>query len=74
MEKIPPSSSWNLPPTPKQVVAISRLAQQLGYYEPVENTPTNRLEARNMIAGFREEAKRRAYRKAHEGKKTNGQV
>ena len=59
MEQIPKHSSWNLPPTPKQVRAIARLAQQLGYYEPVENKPANRWEARNMIAGFRGEQKKR---------------
>lgn len=59
MEKIPKASSWNLPPTSKQVRAITKLATILGYHEPVENTPSNRWEARNMIAGFREELKRR---------------
>lgn len=58
-EKIEPSSSWLLPPTPKQVRAITRLAQRLGYHEPVENKPTNRIEARNMIRGFNEELKKR---------------
>ena len=65
MEKIPKASSWNLPPTDKQVRAITRLAIILGYHEPVEERPSNRWEARNMIAGFiaelkvREELKRR---------------
>lgn len=63
MEKIPPASSWNLPPTARQTRAIALLAQQLGYYEPVENKPSNRWEARNMIAGFREERKRRRLNK-----------
>ena len=58
-EIIPKHSSWNLPPTPKQIIAITRLAQRLGYHEPVENKPTNRLEARNMIRGFNEELKKR---------------
>ena len=58
-ELIQPTSSWNLQPTPKQVIAITRLASQLGYQEPVENKPKTRLEARNLIAGFREERKRR---------------
>jgi len=59
MEVIHKASSWNLPPTPKQVRAITRLAQQLGYHEPVENKPTNRREARDMITGFREERNKR---------------
>ncbi len=58
-ERIEPHSSWNLPPTPKQVRTITRLAQRLGYHEPVENKPTNRIEARNMIRGFLEEEKKR---------------
>ena len=57
--KINPSSSLNLPPTPKQVLAITHLAVELGYHEPVENTPTNRWEANRMIRGFIEERKRR---------------
>jgi len=59
VEKIPKASSWNLPPTPRQVKAIARMATILGYHEPVENKPANRWEARNMLAGFREELKRR---------------
>ena len=59
MDKIPAYSSWNLPPTPKQVRAITRLAQQLGYHDAVENKPTNRWEARNMIMGFVEERNKR---------------
>jgi hypothetical protein len=56
-EKIPPGSSWLLPPTPWQRQAISRLASSLGYHSPVENKPTTRWEARNMIMGFRNELK-----------------
>lgn len=56
---IKPSSSWNLPPTAKQARAIAKLAQILGYHEPVEETVATRLEARNIIMGFREELKRR---------------
>jgi len=59
LEKIPKHSTWNLPPTGRQIRAIALLAQQLGYHEPVENKPSNRWEARNMIAGFREERNRR---------------
>jgi len=59
MEKIQPTSSWNLPPTAKQTRAITVLCQSLGYHEPVENTPSNRLEARNLIMGLRGERKKR---------------
>ena len=59
MVKIPKASSWSLPPTPKQVRAITRMAVILGYHEPVEDKPSNRWEARNMIMGFREELKNR---------------
>ncbi len=59
-EKIPPpQSSWHLPPTPTQVRAITRLASQLGYQEPVEEKVRTRWEARNIIAGFREERRKR---------------
>ena len=48
-EKIPPASSWTLPPTSRQIVAITRLAMQLGITEPIEEKPSNRWEARRMI-------------------------
>ncbi|KKN54528.1 hypothetical protein LCGC14_0591200 [marine sediment metagenome] len=48
-EKISPASSWALPPTGRQVVAITRLAMQLGIKEPIEDKPSNRWEARRMI-------------------------
>jgi len=53
MEKIQPHSKWNLKPTPAQVRAITRMAQALNIPEPVENTPSNRLEARNLIYAMR---------------------
>lgn len=59
VEKIPPTSSWNDPPTDRQIRAISRLATILGYYEPIEEKVKSRLEARNIIVGFKEEIKRR---------------
>jgi len=59
MEKIPPHSSWQLPATAKQKRAIAQLCTYLGYHEPIEEKPMTRWEARNMIAGFREERKRR---------------
>ncbi len=59
-EKILPHSSWNLPATSKQIRAITQLCIQLGYHEPYEERQMSRWEARNMIAGFREERKRRS--------------
>jgi len=58
-EKIPPTSPWNLPPTPKQVRAITSLCMSLGFREPYEEKVRTRYEARNMIAGLREELKKR---------------
>ena len=58
-ETISPNSSWNLPPTVKQTQAIARLAQVLGYREPVEEGIRNRLEARNIIVGYKNELKLR---------------
>ena len=57
-EKIQPASSWTLPPTGKQISAITRLAQQLGITEPIENKPTTRWEARQLL--WELEQKRRA--------------
>ena len=48
-QKIHPSASWQAPPTPKQRRAIARLAQYLGIKEPIEETPSNRWEARRLI-------------------------
>ncbi len=48
-EKVPPASSWTLPPTPKQITAITRLCQTLGITEPLEDKPSNRWEARRLI-------------------------
>jgi len=59
IEKTQPSSSWNLPPTPKQVRAITKLCAQLGYQQPHEEKVKTRWEARNLLAGLREERKRR---------------
>jgi len=62
MERIPKISSWNLPPTPKQVRAIAKLCAQLGYQQPHEEKVRTRWEARNLLAGLREERKRRQSR------------
>ena len=48
-EKIQPASSWNLPMTGRQSIAIARLAQQLGIKEAIEESPSNRWEARRLI-------------------------
>ena len=49
MEKILPSSSLNYKPTPKQIRAISKLAQSLGISDPIESDPKTRKEARDLI-------------------------
>ena len=59
MKKILPNSTWHLPPTDKQVKAITRLAIALQYHEPIEEKVRTRLEARNIIVGFKEELRRR---------------
>ena len=56
-EQIPFSSTWNLPPTYRQVRAITALCIQCGITEPLEDKPTNRLEARDMIQSLRERRK-----------------
>lgn len=58
MEKIPPESSWNLPPTDGQVERITRQCMRLGIREPLEERPSNRREARNLIWGLRKEKRR----------------
>lgn len=59
-EKILPSSSYNYKPTPRQVRAITKMSQSLGISEPIESTPTNRLEARNLIFKLREQIKKKS--------------
>lgn len=59
-EKILPSSSWNLPPTGRQIMAITKLAIALQYHEPIEEKVRTRLEARNIIVGFKEELRKRS--------------
>lgn len=49
VEKIHYASSWTLPPTGRQVRAIARKCQQLGIREHLEDKPTNRWEARQML-------------------------
>ena len=43
------ASSWTLPATSRQVVAITRLAMQLGIKEPIEEKPMTRWEARRLL-------------------------
>lgn len=59
MEKIQPTSSLNDDPTPAQVRAITRLCMALDIREPLEETPSNRREARNMIYQLRAKLKGR---------------
>jgi hypothetical protein len=53
IEKIPPGSSWNLPPTEKQTRAIAELCMRRGIRELLEETPSDRREARNLIYELR---------------------
>jgi len=53
MEKIPPESSLNLPPTGQQARAITKLCLYNGIKEPLEERPYNRREARNLIFPLR---------------------
>ena len=57
VEKILPISTMNLPPTGKQARAITKLAMALHISEPIENSPSNRWEARNLIYYLRGQLK-----------------
>ncbi len=46
--KVEPDSSWNLPPTAAQLTSITKMSHNLGIKEPLEDTPSNRLEARRL--------------------------
>lgn len=56
-EKILPTSTLNLPPTGRQTRAITKLAVALGDKGegpvPIEHTPSNRREARDLIYKLR---------------------
>ncbi len=58
-----PSSSLNLPPTGRQTRAVTILAQALGDPGagplPIEHTPSNRREARDLIYKLRIQLKER---------------
>jgi len=49
MKMIAPDSTWNLPPTVKQTRTIARLCRARGITEPLEEQPSNRLEASRLI-------------------------
>ena len=70
MEKILPSSTLNYKPTGKQVRAITRMAVALGIREPIENTPANRVEARNLIFKLRQQLKEKNELQSHTQNKT----
>ena len=55
VDKIHYNSSWTLPPTGKQVRAITRLCMQLGIKEPLEESPSNRWEARRLLYELNEQ-------------------
>ena len=46
--QVDPGSSWNLSPTAAQLASITKLSHKLGIAEPLEDTPSNRLEARRL--------------------------
>jgi len=46
---IPEDSSLNLPKTPRQVRRITDYCRWLGIRETLENTPSNRREANDLI-------------------------
>ena len=56
-EIIPPHSTLNLPPTPRQTRTIMIMAVRLGDKGegpiPIEHTPSNRREARDLIYKLR---------------------
>lgn len=54
-KQVPASSSLNLYPTARQALAVTRLCAQLGITEALENTPSNRLEARALIYRLRQQ-------------------
>ena len=56
-EKIHYSSSWTLPPTGRQVRAITMLCAELGISEPLEDKPSNRWEARRLMYELRSKRK-----------------
>ncbi len=56
-ERILPSSSLNYRPTAKQIRAITRMAAALRITDPIENSPANRREARDLIFELRKRLK-----------------
>lgn len=53
MEIIPKNSTWNLEPTDAQIRAITRLCRQRRIPEYLEERPSTRWEARNLIDELR---------------------
>ena len=62
-ETIHINSSWRLPPTSRQIYAITRLAAQLGIKEPIEEKPSNRWEARRLLYELNEQRKATVHKK-----------
>ena len=62
-EPIHYASSWTLPPTGRQVAAITRLCMQLGIKETLEDKPTTRWEARRLLHELNETRKATVHRK-----------
>lgn len=58
-EVIQVSSSWNLPPTAKQCRQITLLCMSLKIRDPLEDSPSTRWEARNLIYDLRQQRKLR---------------
>lgn len=56
-EKIHSASSWTLPPTGRQLRAITRLCAELHIKEHLENNPSNRWEARRLLYELNERRK-----------------
>jgi hypothetical protein len=59
MAKVSPDSSWNLPPTDAQVRRIAQYCIWNHIRESLEERPSNRREARNLIFALRKEKRRR---------------
>lgn len=57
MERIAQESSWNDPPTDGLITRIAWYCRLLGIKELLEERPSNRLEARNLIYDLRAQLK-----------------
>ena len=55
--------SWReLPPTPGQILAITRMCMALGIRLPLEELPSNRMEARDLMYDLRGKLKAKGKR------------